>query len=308
MSSGDLLTKFDELTKRFRQECEEMIEKERAKMKAEVEAYNIEKEKMRGIRVEPQDIIHLNVGGQKMSTTRETLCQVEDSMLASMFSGRWEESLTREKGGRIFFDQNPNNFALILDYLRATKTATAENPASQPEVPGNQVKNYNDLVEYLGLSDELATKPEATTEECFGQHYDKLTIIDGTTAVHPSNDYCHEYVLGSNVYSEGVIQGKLKVESFNGNHLMFFGIVESETKPLPGRLSGWPGSYGWALGVAAGILVNGKYTPSNSLKNLTKQGDTVTLTLDCSSSKLSVLTEDQSFIKPFPVLKYGDFI
>jgi hypothetical protein len=43
MSSDDLLAKFDELVKRFSYEFHEIIE--RAKMKAEVDAYNAEKQR-----------------------------------------------------------------------------------------------------------------------------------------------------------------------------------------------------------------------------------------------------------------------
>jgi hypothetical protein len=61
MSEECLLAKIDEIvTNRFN----EIIEGERAKMKAEVEASNAEKQ----IEVSDEDIIHLNVGGQKITT------------------------------------------------------------------------------------------------------------------------------------------------------------------------------------------------------------------------------------------------
>ena len=69
MSTDDLLTKFDEMVKRFREEFNEIIEGERAKMKAEVEAYNAEKQKIKPFEVNDDDIIDLNVGGQKLTTT-----------------------------------------------------------------------------------------------------------------------------------------------------------------------------------------------------------------------------------------------
>ena len=77
MSCADLLEKFDDLVKRFKVEFNEIIENERAEMKAEVEAYKAEKEQMQAINISDDDIIHLNIGGQKFSTTRSTLCQVE---------------------------------------------------------------------------------------------------------------------------------------------------------------------------------------------------------------------------------------
>ena len=91
MSGEDLLTKFDDLVKRFRSEFNDIIEGERAKMKAELDAYNAEKQRMKAVEVSDNDIIELNVGGHKLTTKRSTLCQVEGSLLASMFSGRWEQ-------------------------------------------------------------------------------------------------------------------------------------------------------------------------------------------------------------------------
>ena len=42
---------------------------------------------MNAVEVNDDDIIHLNVGGQRLSTKRATLCRVQGSLLASMFSG-----------------------------------------------------------------------------------------------------------------------------------------------------------------------------------------------------------------------------
>ena len=61
MSCGDLLNKFDDLVKRFREEFNKIVERERANLKAEVEALNAEKQRMEAIDVSDDDIIHLNV-------------------------------------------------------------------------------------------------------------------------------------------------------------------------------------------------------------------------------------------------------
>ena len=151
MSCTDLLSKFDDLVKGFNEEFDEIVEGERAKMKAEIEAYQAEEQRMKAGDVSDDDIILLNVGGQKFTSTRSTLCQVEGSLLATMFSGRWEDSVKRDQDGAVFFDVNPLYFGYILDYLRAKKIATPENPAPLPEVPQNQEKSFSNLVEYLGL-------------------------------------------------------------------------------------------------------------------------------------------------------------
>ena len=111
---SEFLAKFDEMVARFKKEFNDIIEKEREKMKAEVEAYNAEKERLQTVSVRDDDIIHLNVSGLKLTTNRSTLCQVEGSLLASMFSGRWEDSVQRDQDGAVFLDFNPQHFTVIL--------------------------------------------------------------------------------------------------------------------------------------------------------------------------------------------------
>ena len=82
-----LVTRFDDLVNRFKREFGKIIEGDRSKMKAEVEAFNAEKRIMKGIEVNNDDIIQLNVGGQslrqqdspyvKLMVRCWTLCLVE---------------------------------------------------------------------------------------------------------------------------------------------------------------------------------------------------------------------------------------
>ena len=207
MSCGDLLNKFDDLVKRFKDEFNEIIEGERAKLKAEVEAFNEEKQKMKAFAVSDDDIIPLNVGGKKFTTTRSTLCQVEGSLLATMFSGRWEDAVKRDQDGAVFFDFNPQYFGYILDYLRAKRIATPGKPAPLPKVPQDQAKNFDNLVEYLGLSSEIVPT-ETVPSEKFNLCSSGVSVAlqeDGKVAVHDSNQG-HQYVLGKNVYKQGTVR------------------------------------------------------------------------------------------------------
>jgi hypothetical protein len=236
------------LVKRFRSEFNDIIEGERAKMKAELDAYNAEKQRMKAVEVSDNDIIELNVGGHKLTTKRSTLCQVEGSLLASMFSGRWEDSLERDKDGAIFFDFIPQYFLVILEYLRAKKIATPENPAPLPKAPEDQAKSFNNLVEYLGLSDEIV-RAEIVPSEKFNAHSPGVTLEeDNKVAVHsPNEDFA--YVLGHNVYQQGIARFKLNVETFKDNIWMFIGIAKGDVVPPNNNSREWPGSYGWGLGM-----------------------------------------------------------
>ena len=288
MSGEDMLTKFDDLVKRFRNEFNDIIEGERAKMKAELDAYNAEKQRMKAVEVSDNDIIELNVGGHKLTTKRSTLCQVEGSLLASMFSGRWEDSLERDKDGAIFFDFNPQYFLVILEYLRAKKIATPAHPAPLPKVAEDQAESFNNLLEYLGLSDEIVPAEKVPSEK-FNQHSSTGVTLQegGTVAVHGPNDD-HSYVLGENVYQQGIIRFKTKLESFQNNFWMFVGITKADVVPPNNNSHGWSVSYGWTLGQSGQVWKERSCTNDNALKNVTKQGDTVELVLDCDAAKLSL--------------------
>lgn len=62
------------------------------------------------------DIVHLNVGGTRFSTSRHTLMWVPDSFFTALLSGRI--SSFRDETGAIFIDRDPKLFATILNYLR----------------------------------------------------------------------------------------------------------------------------------------------------------------------------------------------
>jgi hypothetical protein len=256
-------------------------------MKAELDAYNAEKQRMKAVEVSDNDIIHLNVGGHKLTTKRSTLCQVEGSLLASMFSGRWEDSLERDQDGAVFFDFNPQYFLVILDYLRAKKIATPENPAPLPKVAEDQAKNFNNLLEYLGLSDEIV--PAGTVpREKFDAHSPGVILEEGGEVTVHCSDRKFEYVLGNNIYQQGIAHLKMKLESFKDNYWMFFGIAKADVVPPNNNSYEWPDSYGWTLGIDGEVWKDRSPTIDNALKNVTKQGDTVELVLDCDAAKLSL--------------------
>ncbi|GAB1603056.1 uncharacterized protein LOC115215506 [Argonauta hians] len=60
--------------------------------------------------------IKLDVGGHEFTTSVFTLTQVQDSMLAAMFSGRHE--IKQEADGSVFIDRDGTHFRYILNYLR----------------------------------------------------------------------------------------------------------------------------------------------------------------------------------------------
>ncbi|XP_066437300.1 SH3KBP1-binding protein 1 [Eleutherodactylus coqui] len=68
------------------------------------------------------DVIHLNVGGKRFSTSRQTLTWVSDSFFSSLLSGRI--SSLKDETGAIFIDRDPTVFAPILNFLRTKELDT----------------------------------------------------------------------------------------------------------------------------------------------------------------------------------------
>ena len=61
-------------------------------------------------------IIELNVGGHRFTTSLRTLTKDANSMLAAMFSGRYE--IERCKDGAFFINRDGTHFRFILNDLR----------------------------------------------------------------------------------------------------------------------------------------------------------------------------------------------
>ncbi|KAK6307055.1 hypothetical protein J4Q44_G00222030 [Coregonus suidteri] len=62
------------------------------------------------------EIIQLNVGGTRFSTSRQTLMWIPDSFFSSLLSGRISSLL--DETGAIFIDRDPTAFVSILNFLR----------------------------------------------------------------------------------------------------------------------------------------------------------------------------------------------
>ncbi|XP_058808966.1 BTB/POZ domain-containing protein KCTD3 isoform X2 [Phymastichus coffea] len=62
------------------------------------------------------EIIHLNVGGTRFSTSRQTLSWIPDSFFTALLSNRIASR--RDDSGALFIDRDPKIFSVILNYLR----------------------------------------------------------------------------------------------------------------------------------------------------------------------------------------------
>jgi hypothetical protein len=105
------------------------------------------------------DIIELNIGGQKIATLRSTLTAVPNSKLALMFSkNNMKNILPMDKQGAVFFDYNPIYFNFLLDQLRTIKRMSKKSDYqlqfSPPPFINTQV-NFTQMLADLGLTRKL---------------------------------------------------------------------------------------------------------------------------------------------------------
>merc|ERR1719265_526453 len=100
-----------------------------------------------------KDVFQLNVGGMRTcAVTRKTLCSVPDSMLASMFSGRWDEQLSRDNDGHVFVDFSPDIFMPLLDWLRGKSIEDSSDPTPGLTIPCDKRDSFLQMCKYFGIS------------------------------------------------------------------------------------------------------------------------------------------------------------
>nr|KAF6411720.1 SH3KBP1 binding protein 1 [Rousettus aegyptiacus] len=100
----------------------------------------------------PGEVIHLNVGGKRFSTSRQTLTWIPDSFFSSLLSGRI--STLKDETGAIFIDRDPTIFAPILNFLR-TKELDLRGVHGSSLLHEAQFYGLTPLVRRLQLREEL---------------------------------------------------------------------------------------------------------------------------------------------------------
>jgi len=80
-------------------------------------------------------------------------------MLASKFSGRWDDSLEKDKDGDFFIDQDFSTFKPILKYLRnrgnGTEKYSVEFPTQVGLEEGVSLKDVYRMIEYYGMTNGI---------------------------------------------------------------------------------------------------------------------------------------------------------
>ena len=110
--SAEIEKKQNEIARR-----ETLLEQKENRLRKEKEKFRNELDYVENLNTIQSEVIQLNVGGQRFTTSVSTLTCVPDSMLGVMFSGR--HSLNTGPDGCVFIDRDGEFFPYILSYLRS---------------------------------------------------------------------------------------------------------------------------------------------------------------------------------------------
>ena len=107
--------------KYFKEACE-IFQREATRLHQEQESIDAMSKKLNQVHF--SSTIKLNVGGQHFTTSVQTLTKDPNSMLAAMFSGRFD--MKPSEDGSFFIDRDGTHFRFILNFLRTGKLTLPE--------------------------------------------------------------------------------------------------------------------------------------------------------------------------------------
>ena len=143
--------------KHFKEACE-IFQREADRLHEEQESIDAMSKKLDQVHF--KSTVKLNVGGQHFTTSVQTLTKDPNSMLAAMFSGRFD--MKPSEDGSFFIDRDGTHFRFILNFLRTGKLTLPEGATFTKEL-----EEEAEFYQIQGLIDALrAAKLTVTNKAC----------------------------------------------------------------------------------------------------------------------------------------------
>ena len=139
----------DKIVKEIRNKFDK-LEKDQKQLEVEREKFSNEKELNQAIY--ESDVIHLNVGGEIIATTRQTLISLPKSLFSILFNGRWEQRLHHDDHENILLDFNPIVFRHLLDQLQLNEGETISPPSDS-----SLIRSFEKMMRKLRVDHLLST-------------------------------------------------------------------------------------------------------------------------------------------------------
>jgi len=132
------------------------LEYDRQQVEKHRENLEVEKASMMKNGVGPNNLVGLNFRGElTVVMKRSTLCQVEGSMLAAMFSGRYENNLDHDRDGNVYVGYPPTVMVPLMDWLTACQDMPLETKFPAIEIPNGLEIIWDGVVKFFGLESVL---------------------------------------------------------------------------------------------------------------------------------------------------------
>ncbi|KAL9954735.1 hypothetical protein ACROYT_G042308 [Oculina patagonica] len=138
----------------FKEACE-IFQREATRVRQEQEAIDSMSKKLEHVHF--SSTVNLNVGGHLFKTSVQTLTKDPNSMLAAMFSGRFEMKPCED--GSFFIDRDGTHFRFILNYLRTGKLTLPEGASFLKEL-----EEEAEFYQIQGIIDELKPSKPSTIQ------------------------------------------------------------------------------------------------------------------------------------------------
>ncbi|CAH1162973.1 unnamed protein product [Phaedon cochleariae] len=236
------------------------------------------------------DILHLNVGGKRFSTSRQTLTLIPDTFFSALLSGRI--SSLRDEKGAIFIDRDPTVFSVILNYLRTREV----------ELKGVDIKTLRHEAEYYNIAPlvrRLMLCEELTQSTCgdvlfYGYLPPPYIPVQDPNVVsqsHVETTAVHQSKTTSNVrVAEGQVDSSKPSTSTGGADHCDNGPVQTNslvTVP-PGFVQNRPQGHSRNSSLELRLGISTNYSRSSQdLRGLTSRGHSRTASLDLRHARNS---------------------
>ena len=164
--------------KQIKEACE-IFQREADRLHEEQESIDAMSKKLD--RVHFSSTVKLNVGGQHFTTSLQTLTKDPSSMLAAMFSGRFD--MKPSEDGSFFIDRDGTHFRFILNFLRTGKLTLPEGATFikelEEEAEFYQIQGLIDALSTAKLTVKVGTPDEPFRESTILMNVEHRKILKG---------------------------------------------------------------------------------------------------------------------------------
>ena len=169
---------FTDAAKYFKEACE-IFQREATRLREEQESIDAMSKKLDQVHF--SSTVKLNVGGQHFTTSVQTLTKDPNSMLAAMFSGRFD--MKPSEDGSFFIDRDGTHFRFILNFLRTGKLTLPEGATCTKELEEEaefyQIHGLIDALRPAKLTVKACMPDEPFRESTILTNVDHRKILKG---------------------------------------------------------------------------------------------------------------------------------